>query len=82
MDTFIPLSTPIKTKSGRYVSEIPIREGQMVVMSQASFQRYDFQVQLSTLSLLPTPPFLDPSNTGAKMHTSSALSGGSIMIDP
>ena len=40
-DEIIPLSEPIKTRSGKYITEIPIPAGQVLSLNIASYQRYD-----------------------------------------
>lgn len=39
-DDVIPLSTPITTESGQQISSIPIRKGQSIDISIASYNRY------------------------------------------
>jgi len=38
-DDIIPLSTPIRTKSGQYITEIPVSKGQSVIASVCAYNR-------------------------------------------
>ncbi|KAJ7939544.1 cytochrome P450 [Mycena leptocephala] len=40
-DTVLPLSHAITTASGERISEIPIRQGQIIMMAHASYQRHE-----------------------------------------
>ena len=44
-DDVIPLSSPIMTKSGQLISEIPISKGQNITISVGCYNRYDHRYE-------------------------------------
>lgn len=42
-DDVLPLSKPIKTLDGKYISELPIPKGMKVILSIAAYNRSEYQ---------------------------------------
>ncbi|KAG6854657.1 hypothetical protein C0991_003305 [Blastosporella zonata] len=74
-DDVLPLSTPIKTTSGEYISTLPIPKGMKVILSIAAYNRFVFMLCIFRAFLtkryhIETRKFLE------KMPTHSILRGG------
>ena len=50
-DDVIPLSSPIMTKSGQLISEIPISKGQNIVISVGGYNRYGHPYEFSVICI-------------------------------
>lgn len=81
-DDIIPLSTPIRTRSGQLVNEIPVSKGQSVIASVCAYNR---QVASWCLLLIFFPANRDVPlplvfrKSGEKMLTFSILGGTSTV---